>query len=102
LAEIVFLTFVRRTYIPKEMPLLAVTTQQRYRGVLEKYLLPPFGNFLLRDLTPAVLQEFFSVGLAAAYPTLGWESRTKSATSSPVFSRKQLGNTRCSNAIRWR
>jgi integrase len=77
LAEIVFLTFVRRTYIPKEMPLLAVTTQQRYRGVLEKYLLPPFGNFLLRDLTPAVLQEFFSVGLAAAYPTLGWESKDK-------------------------
>jgi integrase len=70
-------TFVRQTYIPKEMPLLAITTQQRYLGVLEKKLLPHFGNSLLRDLTPAVLQEFFSVTVPAAYPTLGWESKDK-------------------------
>ncbi|SRR5713101_1109723 len=72
-----FRTFVQQTYIPIEMPLLAKTTQQRYRGVLEKYLLPQFGTRLLRDLTPAVLQGYFSVGMAAANPTLGWESKDK-------------------------
>ncbi|HZW91585.1 MAG TPA: tyrosine-type recombinase/integrase [Candidatus Eremiobacteraceae bacterium] len=72
-----FNTFVQQTYIPLEMPLLAKTTQQRYRGVLDKYLLPRFGTCLLRDLTPAVLQQYFSVGMTAANPTLGWESKDK-------------------------
>jgi integrase len=72
-----FTTFVQQTYIPSEMPRFAKTTQQRYQGVLDKYLLPRFGNFLLRDLTPAVLQQYFSVGMAAAHPTLGWESKDK-------------------------
>jgi integrase len=45
--------------------------------VLDKYPLPRFGNCLLRDLTPAVLQQYFSVGMTAANPTLGWESKDK-------------------------
>jgi integrase len=72
-----FTTFVQQTYIPIEMPLLAKSTQQRYRGVLDKYLLPQFGTCLLRDLTPAILQGYFSVGMAAVNPTLGWESKDK-------------------------
>ena len=72
-----FKSFVQKTYIPSDMPLLAKTTQQRYQGVLDKYLLPRFGTCLLRDLTPAVLQQYFSVGMAAANPTLGWESKDK-------------------------
>ena len=72
-----FKTFVQQTYIPIEMPLLAKTTQQRYQGVLDKYLLPEFGKRLLRDHTPAVLQTFFSVTLPAAHPTLSWESKDK-------------------------
>ena len=70
-------TFVRQIYIATEMPLLAKTTQQRYRGVLEKYLLPRFGNSSLRDLTPAVLQKYFSTEITEAHPTLGWESQDK-------------------------
>jgi integrase len=70
-----FGTFVHETYIPMEMPLLAKTTQGRYRGVLDKYLLPPFGKEMLRDLTPAVLQKFFSVTMANS--TLGPESKDK-------------------------
>jgi len=31
-----FTSVVQQTYIPIEMPLLAKTTQQRYRGVLDK------------------------------------------------------------------
>jgi len=72
-----FNTFVQQTYIPSEMPLLAKTTQQRYRGVLEKYLLPRFGKCILRDLTPSALQQYFSVGMAATNPTLRWESKDK-------------------------
>jgi hypothetical protein len=49
-------TFVQQTYIPIEMPLLAKTTQQRYQGVLDKYLLPRFGTYMLRDLTTSALQ----------------------------------------------
>jgi integrase len=72
-----FNTFVQQTYIATEMPLLATTTQQRYRGVLDKYLLPRFGSYLLRELTPAVLQKYFSTEIADAHPTLGWESKDK-------------------------
>ena len=45
--------------------------------MLDTYLLPRFGNCLLRDLTPAVLQEVFSVTVPAKYTTLGWESKDK-------------------------
>jgi integrase len=72
-----FNTFVQQTYIPSEMPLLAKTTQQRYRGVLDKYLLPRFGKCLLRDLTPGKLQQYFSVEMAIDNPTLGYESKDK-------------------------
>jgi integrase len=72
-----FNTFVQQTYIPIEMPLLAKTTQQRYQGVIDKYLTPRFGHSQLRDLTPVVLQKYFSVALPADYPELGWESQDK-------------------------
>jgi len=74
-----FGNFVEETYVKSEMPLLAKTTQERYRGVLEDYLLPAFGTRLLGDLTPAVLQEFFSVGMAnhLKMSKLGPESKDK-------------------------
>ena len=55
-----FRNFVEQTYIPLEMPLLARTTQQRYSGVLEHYLLPTFGELSLSELTPMTLQKYFS------------------------------------------
>jgi integrase len=55
-----FRTFVRTTYIPLEMPLLAKTTQERYSGVLEHYLLPTFGQLCLSELSPMTLQKYFS------------------------------------------
>jgi integrase len=66
---------VQETYLRIELPLLAKTTQERYRGVLDNYLLGPFGTRLLGDLTPALVQEFFSVGMANS--TLGPESKDK-------------------------
>jgi hypothetical protein len=55
-----FRTYVENTYIPLEMPLLAKTTQERYSGVLEHYLLPTFGELCLSELTPMTLQKYFS------------------------------------------
>jgi integrase len=43
------------------MPLLAKTTQQRYRGVLDNYLLPTFGAASLRDMTLSNIQKYFSL-----------------------------------------
>jgi len=69
-----FTTYVEGTYIPLEMPLLAKSTQDRYAGVIKNYLIPTFGKLCLRDLTPSVLQRYFS-GMATS--PLGQESRDK-------------------------
>jgi ATP-dependent helicase/nuclease subunit A len=55
-----FRTFVQTTYMPLEMPLLAKTTQGRYSGVLDHYLIPTFGQLCLSELTPTTLQRYFS------------------------------------------
>ncbi len=39
---------------------MASSTQDRYRGIVEHYLLPTFGNLCLRDLTRLALQEYIS------------------------------------------
>jgi len=52
--------YVETTYMPLEMPLLSTTTQDRYRGVLDNYLIPKFGKLALRDMTPHTLQGYFS------------------------------------------
>ena len=67
-----FATFVENIYIPTDLPLLASTTQESYRGMTSKYLEPRFGPMCLRDLTPLTLQQFFS-SLAAervAHPSI--------------------------------
>ena len=53
-------TFVKETYEPCQMPLLASTTQPRYRTDIKKYLLPIFGDRPLHSLTRKSLQAFFS------------------------------------------
>jgi hypothetical protein len=55
-----FSNYVQQTYIPLEMPLLAKTTQERYSGVLEHFLLPTSGDLCLSELTPMTLQKYFS------------------------------------------
>lgn len=54
-----FQTFVQRTYMPKEMPLLAKSTRDRYQGVIDNYLVPAFGKLCLREITTERLQEYF-------------------------------------------
>src|SRR5262249_37826754 len=55
-----FATYVTDVYIPVVLPLMASTTQCRYRGVLQNYLLPAFGHACLRDLSTLQLQRYFS------------------------------------------
>jgi integrase len=55
-----FKTFIQQTYVPQEMPLLAKSTQDRYQGVIDKYVIPVFGSKRLRDLTPITLQAYLS------------------------------------------
>jgi len=43
--------FVRAVYNITELPLKASSTQDRYRGIIERYLIPTFGSSCLRDLT---------------------------------------------------
>jgi integrase len=69
-----FTHYVTNTYEPVIMPLMAKTTQHRYRGVIANYLAPTFGNLCLRDLTTLTVQRYFS-GLSSS--TLAHESKDK-------------------------
>ena len=69
-----FTEYVEGTYKPTTMPLLAKSTQHRYRGVIENYLRPTFGHLCLRDLTPLTIQKYLS-GMATS--KLSYESRDK-------------------------
>lgn len=69
-----FAHYVEHTFTPVVMPLMAKSTRDRYEGVLEKYLLPTFGALSLRDLTPLLIQRYFSNMAASA---LAHESRDK-------------------------
>jgi len=55
-----FREFVNGTYLRCESATLAKATLERYKGVLKNYLLPAFGDKMLRELTPALLQAYFS------------------------------------------
>jgi integrase len=69
-----FAHYVKYTYTPVVMPLLAKSTRDRYEGVLENYLLPTFGGLSLRDLTSLTVQRYFSNMATSA---LAHESRDK-------------------------
>jgi integrase len=55
-----FREFVNGTYLRCESSTLAKPTLDRYKGILKNYLLPAFGDKMLRELTPATLQAYFS------------------------------------------
>ncbi len=61
--------YVQNEYISTVLPLLAKTTQDSYKATIAKYLEPAFGESCLRDLTPRVLQRYFS-GLKIAHPSI--------------------------------
>ena len=66
-----FTTFVHSEYIPA-LPLgLSRPTENSYRGCISKYLEPAFGNLSLRELTPSLVQQYFSkLAGQMAHPTI--------------------------------
>jgi len=66
--------FVENIYIVTVLPLMASSTQDRYRGVIKNYLNPTFGKLCLRDITALTVQRYFS-GMANS--KLAHESRDK-------------------------
>ena len=69
-----FRYYVETTFLPVVMPLMAKSTQDRSRGVLDNYLCPTFGKLCLRDLTALTIQRYFS---EMASSKLAHESRDK-------------------------
>lgn len=96
-AAVNFKHYVEKHYIPLVMPLLAKSTQDRYEGVLDNYLVPTFGELSLRDLTPMTLQSYFSKMAVR----LQKSQRTRFAMCFPVFS-VQLSAMVCWSPIRSR
>lgn len=62
------------TYRTTVLPLMAKATQDRYKGILENYLLPSFGKLSLRDLTPLTLQKYLTGMVDSKLP---FESKDK-------------------------
>jgi integrase len=70
--------FIETIYKPVVKPLMATTSFDRTRGVLDNYLLPAFGKCCLRDLTTLTLQTYFSkLTTSTAKEPLSHESRDK-------------------------
>jgi len=52
--------YVDNIFKPTVLPLLANTTRASYKGTLDKYLIPKFGDASLRELNALTLQRYFS------------------------------------------
>ena len=50
--------FVQTVYAVTELPRMASSTQDRYKGIIDNYLIPTFGSASLRDLTQLALQKY--------------------------------------------
>jgi integrase len=68
-SAVTFNEYVESEYLPSTLPQLSSSTQDCYRGVIGKYLMPTFGTLCLRDLTPRTLQRYFST-LGIPYPSV--------------------------------
>ncbi len=62
-----FESFVRSVYAMTDLALLASSTQARYLGIIDQYLVPTFGSACLRDITPLALQKYI-LGFEIAEP----------------------------------
>lgn len=59
-AAVSFGHYVRTIYQPTILPLLAKSSQNRYRGILKNHLLLAFEDKSLQQLNPLALQTFFT------------------------------------------
>lgn len=72
-----FESFVQTVYKITTLPLMASSTQARYGGIIDLYLIPTFGAMCLRDLTPLSLQKYIS-GFRIEEPSARQKSPEKS------------------------
>ena len=82
-----FRAYVDGVYRGTVLPLLASTTQTVYLWVLDKYLIPTFGDRMLRDLNIMMLQKYFS-GLRKNHATA---MKVKDALASVLGSAVKYG-----------
>ena len=74
-------------YAGAVLPLLASTTRDNYRYTTNKYLMPTFGDSMLRELTPMTLQKYFS-GLKVSHTSA---TKIKDALASVLNSAVKFG-----------
>lgn len=74
-----FNQFVNEHYIPVTLRGKTKGTQERYEGVIRKYLEPAFGKLCLRDLTSLACERYF-VQLARSHPEFTKETLKKVRT----------------------
>jgi len=55
-----FRLFVEETYKPVFLPTYAKSTQDRYKGVIENYLMKPFGVLCLKDISVLTVDRYFA------------------------------------------
>jgi integrase len=82
-----FSSYVDGVYRGTVLPLLAATTGTVYCWVLDKYLIPTFGDAMLRDLDTMTLQKYFS-GLGKNHATA---TKVKDALGSVLRSALRFG-----------
>ncbi|HZQ96543.1 MAG TPA: tyrosine-type recombinase/integrase [Candidatus Sulfotelmatobacter sp.] len=85
-----FAEYVKDTYLPTDLPLLAKTVQNSYQGIIDKHLNPAFENATLGEMDAATVQRFFSAMPARGipYPTI---SKVRDALSSVMRSAVRYG-----------
>jgi len=70
-SAVTFGTFLQMEYIAGLPFDLSRPTENSYRGCISKYLEPAFGSLALRDLTPSLVQQYFSkLGGEVPHPTI--------------------------------
>jgi integrase len=82
-----FSAYANGIYRGTVLPLLASTTRSNYQWVLDKYLIPMFGDAMLRDLDTMMLQKYFS-GLRKNHATA---MKVKDALASVLSSALRFG-----------
>jgi len=69
-----FADYVEQEYKVTVLPLFTKRTQERYEGIIRKYLSPEFGQLPLRELTPLRVQKYIT---SFANSPLSHESKDK-------------------------
>ena len=88
-----FESFVQTVYTTTTLPLTASTTQTRYRGIIDLYLIPTFGSFCLRDLTPLTLQKYIA-GFRIKEPEETTQKNPKKSGAQQQLSRESVDKIR--------